>query len=453
MRKFHHRSATRRSFLKRAGALAAAPWIIPASARGADGSTAPSNRVTLGFIGLGFMGQRHHLSRFVEYPEAQVLGVCDVDRWRRENALHTVETAYAGARASSSYRACTAHNDLRELIARDDIDAVLIATGERWHGPATVMAAEAGKDIFVEKPISLTIDEGRAMVEAVRRYGRVCQVGLYQRSAAEFQLACRLIREEALGKIQRIYITLSGASQDVDLPAEPIPDGLDWNLWVGPSPWHPFNHRFHQYGESKGVVPWSFCRDFGGGRLTSNTVHALDVVHWALDLEESGPLEIVPPDTGRYPELTYKYPGDVLVHVVEKRLDPKHHVLPPGWNELTSIQNFGGLFIGERGWIHVGRSGFLVSNPPQLVADGPGPYVRFVALQQHQRNWLKAIRTREKPTCDLAPGCRATIAAHLGCIALWTGRALTWDPVAGEFPGDDEANRMQRRALRSPWHV
>ena len=453
MQNLNRRRTSRRTFLKNLGTLAAAPAIVPASALGADGAVAPSNRVTLGFIGLGFMGQRHHLSRFVDYPEAQVLAVCDVDRWRRENAQATVESAYSSARTGGVYRGCTGCNDLRELLARDDIDAVLIATGERWHGPATVLAAEAGKDIFVEKPISLTIREGRAMVEAVRRYGRVCQVGLYQRSAAEFQLACRLVREGVLGKIERIYIILSGTSSDVDLPAEPVPDGLDWDLWLGPAPWRPFNHRFHQYGESKGVVPWSFCRDFGGGRLTSNTVHALDVVQWALGVEDSGPLEIEPPLTGEYPDLTFKYPGGVPVHVVEKRLDATKHVLPKGWNELTSIQNFGGVFVGERGWIHVGRSGFLVSNPPELVAGGPGPYDRFVALKQHHRNWLAAIRSREKPACDIAVGCQATIAAHLGCIALWTGRALTWDPVAEEFPGDDEANRMRRRALRSPWYV
>ncbi len=448
-----HHGASRRAFLKTTGAAALAPWVVPASALGADGTTAPSNRITLGFIGIGFMGQRHHLSRFVNYPEAQVLAVCDVDRWRREHGQTTVETAYAARRASGTYRGCAGYNDFRELLARDDIDAVLIATGDRWHGPITVMAAEAGKDIFVEKPISLTIAEGRAMVETVRRYGRVCQVGLYQRSAAEFQLACQLVLDGALGKIQRIYIQKPGTSCEVALPAEPVPDGLDWDLWLGPSPWRPFNHRFHRYGESKGVVPWSFCKDFGAGSLTSHTVHNLDVVHWVLGLDEAGPVEILPPGTSEYPDLTYKYPGGVPVHVVEKRLDARKHILPKGWDELMSLQGFGAVFVGERGWVHVGRSGYLVSSPPELVENGPGPYNRFIALMQHQRNWLDAIRTRRRPACDVAVGCQATIAAHLGCIATWTGRALKWDPVREQFLGDNEANRMRRRAMRQPWRV
>jgi len=453
MQRIDRRGAGRRAFLRTAGGLVVAPWIVPAAALGRDGRVAPSNRITLGFIGLGFMGQRHHVSRFVEYPEAQVVAVCDVDRWRREHAQATVETAYAAQKAGGTYRGCAAYNDLRELLARDDVDAVVIATGERWHAPATIMAAEAGKDIFVEKPTSLTIAEAGAMVRAVRRCGRVCQTGLYQRSAEEFQLACRLVREGALGKIERIYVIISGTSSEVELPADPVPDGLDWDLWLGPAPWRPFNKRFHQYGESKGVVPWSFCRDFGGGSLTSNTVHAFDTVQWVLGMDESGPLEIVPPETGLVPDLTFKYPGDVLVHVVDQRLDGSKHILPKGWDELTSIQNFGGVFVGERGWIHVGRSGYLTSNPPELVVGGPGPYDRFTALRRHQRDWLEAIRTRRRPNCDIAVGCQSTIVAHLGCIARWTGRTLTWDAAGEQFVGDEEANRMRRRAMRQPWHV
>jgi len=446
-------ATSRRAFLRNAGALTLAPWVIPASALGADGATAPSNRTTLGFIGVGFMGQRHHLSRFVGYPEAQVLAVCDVDRWRRENALATVDTAYAAQRTAGTYRGCSGYNDLRELLARDDIDAVLIATGDRWHGTAAVLAARAGKDAYVEKSLCLTIAEGRAMVEAMRRYGRVCQVGLQQRSGREFQLACRLVRQGALGKIHTIYVISPGVSADVDLPAEPVPDGLDWDLWLGPAPWRPFNSRFHQYGQTKGVVPWNFCRDFGGGMLTSNDVHSFDVVQWALEMDHSGPVEIVPPGAGSSGSLTFKYPGDVLVHVVDKRLDPKKHFIPKGWDTLTSIQNFGALFIGERGWIHVGRSGYLTAQPAELVADNLGRYDRFVALENHHHNWLQAVRTRARPACDVAVGCQSTIVALLGCIACWTGRTLKWDPVQETFLNDSEANRLRRRAMRAPWQV
>ena len=448
--------ASRRAFLRKAGALALAPlapWFVPASALGADGGVAPSNRITLGFIGVGFMGQIHHLSRFLQYPEAQTLAVCDVDRWRREHAQAVADAAYTAQRGSASYRACAAYNDLRELLARPDIDAVLIATGDRWHAAATVMAAAAGKDVYVEKPLALTIGEGRAMVEAVRRYGRVCQVGLQQRSAAEFRLACQLVRDGAVGKLQMIYVISPGVSGDADLPADPLPDGLDWDLWLGPAPWRPFNRRYHQYGQPKGVVPWNFCRDFGGGILTSNDVHAFDLVQWALGMDRAGPLEITPPQAEPHADLTYKYPGGLPVYVVDKRLDAKKHFIPKGWNELTSIQNFGALFVGDRGWIHVGRSGYLTSFPAEIASGGPGRYDRFVALESHHHNWLNAVRTRERPACDVAVGCQSTIVAQLGCIACWTGRRLKWDPAAERFLGDDEANRLRRRALREPWRV
>lgn len=456
MHRIHRDSVSRRAFLRKTGTIAVTPlvpWMVPASSLGADGTIAPSNRITLGFIGIGFMGQKHHLSRFVQYPEAQVLAVCDVDRWRREHGQRIVETAYAAQRTNGVYRGCAAYNDLRELLSRDDIDAVVIATGDRWHGAATVMAAQAGKDVYVEKPMSLTIDEARAMVKAIRRYGRVCQVGLQQRSAPEFRLGCQLVRDGAIGKVDRIYVVFPGVSSDVDLPAEPVPEGLDWDLWLGPAPWRPFNRRFHPYGEPKGVVPWNICRDFGGGMLTSNDVHAFDVVQWALGMDQAGPVEIVPPETGAYPALTYRYPGDVLVQVVQGRLDAKIHEIPKGWNEITSIQNFGALFVGERGWLHVGRSGYLTSFPAELAANGPGRYDRFVALENHHRDWLAAIATRRRPACDATIGCQSTIVAHLGCIASWTGRALKWDPVQEQFLDDAEANRMRRRGMREPWRV
>jgi len=452
MQQVFHRRHSRRRFVRTAGALALAPWVIPASALGADGTTAPSDRVTLGLIGVGMVGQGH-LQAFLRHSEVQVVGVCDVDRWRREHAQAAAERAYAGQRTSGAYRGCAAHIDLRELLARDDVDAVFVGTGDRWHAVATVMAAKAGKDVYVEKPISLTIGEARAMVEAVRRYGRVCQCGLQQRSAREFRLACRLVRDGALGKIQAVYVIAPGTSIEVNLPAEPVPESLDWDLWLGPAPWRPFNHRFHYLGRPLNVVPWDFCRDFGGGALTSGVVHAFDVVQWGLGMDQAGPVEVVPPETGLYPSLTYKYPNGVLVHVVGGRLERTKHAIPKGWDEATPIQVFGALFVGDRGWIHVGRQGYLQSFPAEIVKHYPPRYNQLLAAPDHHHDWLQAIRTRRPPACDVAIGCQSTIVSHLGCIASWTGRALKWDPVQEEFLGDDEANRMRRRAMRDPWRV
>ena len=238
---------TRRALLKGAGALALAPYVAASLARGGEGAAAPSNRIALGFIGIGAMGQGH-LRCCLDLPEAQIVGVCDVDRWRREHAKAAVETRYAEQRPGGQYRGCEAYTDLRDLLARDDIDAVIIATGDRWHALATSLAVKAGKDVYCEKPVSLTVRQARAMVDVVRRYGRVFQGGLQQRSSGEFIRACDLVRAGAIGKVRVVYVNHPGTVADVDLPAEPVPDGLDWDLWLGPALWHPYNSRFHPYG-------------------------------------------------------------------------------------------------------------------------------------------------------------------------------------------------------------
>ncbi len=443
---------TRRRFLKQASAIVAAPTVISSTAIGSQGTPPPSDRITLGFIGVGMMGQGHH-RRFLRDPATQVLAICDVDTWRRENAKRLTEEEYAKQRRSGSYTGCKVYNDLRDMLARNDIDAVVIATGDRWHGVASVLAAEAGKDVYCEKPMSLTIYQGRAMVDAVRRYGRVFQTGLQQRSAREYRLACELVRDGALGKISDVYIHFPGTSSEVDLPAEPIPEGLDWNLWLGPAPWRPYNSRFHIYGKPPRVVPWDFCRDFGGGNLTSNAVHSFDVVQWALGADRSGPVEIAPPEAGGVSELTYKYATGETLHVVDRKLDPQKHAIPAGWDPITSLQNFGALYVGQRGWIHVGRMGYLTSYPKEIVTDYPARYDHSETVNDHHQNWLNAIRTRRRPAADVAIGYRSTSVAQLGCIAHWTGRVLKWDPAKEAFVGDDEANRLRRRAMREPWRV
>ena len=443
-------SISRRTFLKRAAAAAAIPYVVPSSVFGQGGAVAPSNRITLGFIGVGMMGQGH-VRVCLHQADAQVLAVCDVDKWRRENSQRMANEQYAAAKPSGAYRGCAAYNDLRELLARDDIDAVVIATGDRWHALATVLAAKAGKDVYCEKPVSLTIREARAMVEAIRRYGRVFQGGLQQRSSPEFIKASSLVQSGAIGKVQIVYITFPGASSDVSLPTEPVPDGLDWDLWLGPAPWRPFNGRFHIYGRPPRVVPWDFCRDFGGGNLTSNAVHSFDVVQWALGMDESGPVEIIPPETNQYPSLTYKYANGVLLQVVDWRLEPQKHLVPKGWDAATRLQAFGAVYVGDKGWIHVGREGYLKSYPAEILKQGVGPSESRRAVTGHHQNWLNCIRSRERPACDVEIGARSTMVAHLGCIAHWTRRALRWDPAAEIFPGDDEANRWLGRAMRPPW--
>jgi predicted dehydrogenase len=431
--------------------MAAAPWIVPASALGLDDRVAPSNRVTLGFIGIGMMG-RGHLRCFLNFDDTQVLGVCDVDTWRRNNALETVEANFASRGTGNSKSGCQGYNDLRELLARSDIDAVVVATGDRWHATASIMAAKAGKDIYCEKPISLTIQEARAMVDVARRYGRVFQIGLQQRSAPEFQLACHLALSGALGELSEVYVGFPGTSSNVNLPPEPVPPGLDWDLWLGPAPWRPFNSKYHHTGQPRFVVPWHFCRDFGGLNLTSNAVHAFDVVQWGLGMDQSGPVEIIPPETGKVPSLTYRYPNNVVLHV-DWKLDKPEYNIPQGWNPDTRLQNFGALFVGDEGWVHVGRNGFLQCYPESVQQRSTEFPQHKTAVTNHQRNWLDCIKSRETPRCDVAVGCQSTIVSHLGGIAHWTGRALKWDPSEDKFINDDEANRLRGRAQRAPWRL
>ncbi|HUT32044.1 MAG TPA: Gfo/Idh/MocA family oxidoreductase [Planctomycetota bacterium] len=439
----------RRDFVLRAAAAAAAPLVVPASALGAEGAAAPSRRIGLGFIGLGAMGSGH-LRCCLAYPDVQILATCDVDRWRRERAKAAVEEAYAARQAADKCQAC---NDLRDVLDRPDIDAVVIATGDRWHGLATVLAAQAGKDVYCEKPISLTIAEAQAMVQAVRRYDRVCQIGLQQRSTPEFIRACQLVRAGALGTLRIVYVNMAGTSADVSLPAEPVPEGLDWDLWLGPAPWRPYNRRFHPYGQWHGVVPWHFCRDFGGGNLTSNTVHAFDVVQWGLGMDASGPVEVTPPETGKVPLLTYRYASGVLCQVVNGRLPRPRDFELKGWDEATAVQNFGAVFVGDGGWIHVGREGYLRSQPEEIVRQHLPPPDGAHPVGNHHQDWFQCIRARRRTACDVAVGARSTTVSHLGCIAHWLARPLRWDPVREEFVGDSEANRWRSRPMRQPWQI
>ncbi len=445
-------SISRRAFLRGIPATVAVPYMVASSALGGEGRPAPSERIAIGSIGVGMMG-RGHVRICLGCPEAQVVAVCDVDRWRREDAKKTVEQTYAASEPDGKFRGCEAYNDLRDLLGRDDIDAVTIATGDNWHGLATVMAAKAGKDFYTEKPISKTIREARAMADAARRYARVGQIGLQQRSTPEFIKAAGLVQAGRIGKVKIVYVAFPGTCTDVSLPAQPVPEGLDWDLWLGPAPWREFNGRFHIYGKPPHVVPWHFCRDFGGGNLTSNAVHAVDIVQWALGMDQSGPVEVIPPETGDVPSLTYKYPGDVLLQVVPWHLDPQQHLVPEGWNVSTRLQNFGALYVGDEGWIHVGRGGYLQSHPASIV-EGPAPDGGpWHPVANHHQNWLNCIKSRDVPACDVAVGCRSTTVSHLGCIAHWTRRALKWDPAKEEFIGDEEANRLCFRAMRTPWRI
>lgn len=430
-----------------AGALAA-PIVLPGSVLGKNGSTAPSHRITVGFIGVGMMG-RGHFQIFTNYPDVQVVALSDVDPWRRNAATEALEKTYGAKQPGGLFHGFRAYADFRELLACHDIDAVVIATGERWHPAISVLAAQAGKDIYCEKPISLTIRQARTMVESVRRHQRVFQTGLQQRNSPDYRTAFAMVHAGRIGDVKLAYVSSSGVSPYLNLPAEPVPDGLDWDMWLGPCPWYPYNYRYHHTGPPQHVVPWSCNRAFGAGDLTSGLVHNLDSAHAGLRKDGTGPVEITPPGIDGVSSLTFKYADDTKI-ICATTLQEGQHIIPEGWNVKTPITNFGVLFVGDEGWIHVERFGFLDCYP-KYVLDSCFPKVHSV--EENHRDWLDCIRTRLRPKADIEIGACSTILAHLGCIALWTGRTLTWDPVKEEFVGDSEANALRSRASRAPWSV
>jgi hypothetical protein len=455
----------RRQFLRRtarASGLIAVPWLIPASARGANGTLPPSERITIGLVGRGAMGSGH-LRVLLDRKDTHVLAVCDVDRSRREEGRRLADESYAATRASGTYRGCAAYNDYRELLARPDLDAVLLATPDHWHTLATIDAAKAGKDVYCEKPVSVTIQEGRRLVEAVRRSGCVFQTGTQYRSIPTIRQVCEFVRAGGLGQVKAAFTlwmksgvpTLGDSYVPLDptLPAEPVPEGLDWDLWVGPAMYRPYHSAYHR-NPSPGVVPWVFCDAFGVGAVTGYHSHAADVIQYALGMETSGPIEIIHPSSGRFPTLTYRYANGVLLHHLDHWGQAKelYQAVPAG-ARLEGL--FGGLFVGERGWItSMSGSGPVEGGPRQLLNEMQ-LRTREVAIgsNNHHANWLDSIRTRTYPSAHAEIGHRSASLGHLAIIAYRLGRSLKWDLAKEAFVGDEAANHLRARALREPWRL
>jgi hypothetical protein len=438
---------TRRELALRAAA--AGPLLLPWAARGAP---APSARITVAVIGLGAMGSGH-LAYCLGDRSVQLLALCDVDRVRRDDGMRSVAGAY-GAQGATSVKP---YNDYRDLLARPDIDAVLIATPDHWHTPISVDAAKAGKDVYCEKPISMTIAEGRRLVNVMREHARVFQTGTQYRSITTIRNVVRFVRRGGLGKVKHAFTLWSrteGSYTPVcyPLPAEPVPDGLDWDLWVGPAPWRPYNSRFHR-NPVPGVVPWAFCEDFGVASITWHHSHAADVAQYALGVEETGPVEIIHPSSNRYPTLTFRYADGTLLHLVEDwgMVSNTYHAVPAG---ARLEGNFGGVYVGERGWVtSMTGAGRLEGAPESLFEEMEMPRHEAGWGQAHHGNWLECIRTRNRTSTDGELGHRSASLGHLAHIAYKLQRSLKWDPVREVFPADPEANRLCSRAMREPWRL
>ncbi|MHB1034513.1 MAG: Gfo/Idh/MocA family protein [Pirellulales bacterium] len=416
-------SLTRRRFLGQAtgaaGLALALPYLVPQTAFGAN------ERVVTGHIGVGGQGGSN-LGKLL----ANAAAVCDLDK----DHLAKAQQRVAGR---DGKRKCDAYGDFRNLLDRKDIDAVVVSTPDHWHALPTVRACEAGKDVYCEKPLSLTIAEGRAMVEAARRHKRIVQTGSQQRSDDKFRLACELVRSGRLGKIERITVGIPG----VNFAGPPVPDSdpppqLDYDFWLGPAPKRPYNEKRVHY-------LFRFFWDYSGGQMTNWGAHHLDIAQWGMGTDETGPIEIE--GEAKYhaqhwyevPEqfrVTYKYANGATV-VCGQGL--------PG----------GTTFEGAKGKIHVNR-GLLKSEPADLIAKPlEAGDVHLYASKNHHANWLESIKTRKPTICDVAIGHRSATVCHLGNIAIRVGRKIKWDPVAEQIIGDEEANRMLSRPYRAPWKL
>ena len=430
---------TRRQFLRRGaaavGAAVVAPAIVPATVFGRNGFLAPSDRVAMGFIGVGTQGGGHLLGGAWTYltggyaarKDVQVLAVCDVWRDRRERARLRVNEHYAEVYGAAGDKACEAYVDFRKILDRSDIDAVLIATPAHWHATMAVMAAEAGKDIYCEKPTAVTVRESQAVLAAVRRYGRVYQAGTQQRSeyGGLFRRACEYVRGGRIGRLKEVYAYRDGGAIFWPKrfgPGQPVPDGLDWDLYLGPAPALPYDGDTGPHRFDIGELNWG--------------QHHYDFIQWATGSDETGPVELFTADGCT----NYRYANGVTVY---GRACPGEPVGGDG----------GAVFVGSDGRVAVDRDA-LVSYPASIAREPLRPE-EFHAYRSdsHSGNFLDCVRTRKRPICDAAVAHRAASALLLGGVEKQLGRPLKWDPVKEEFPGDDEANRMLSIAARAPWGV
>ena len=423
----------RREFFKRSVSIAGAivlPTLIPGSALGKNGRLPASDRIVLGFIGQGGQGTNQLIGTrwapkggFMGREDTHVVAVCDVNAKRLQAAKQRVDEKHGN-------RDCAAYHKFEDLYARKDIDAVVIATGDRWHASLAMAAAKAGKDIYCEKPSSLTISEARAVADTMRRYGRIMQVGTQQRSWHEFRFACELVRNGYIGVVKKITVNVGGPpTLYCNAPAEPEPDWLDWDRWLGPSPWRPYTSKIAPGG-------WYAYRDYSGGGMTNWGAHMFDIAQWGLGMDESGPVEINPPDGKEYPILTYRYAnGALLVRDKISRDEP------------------GVRFEGSEGMVEVSRN-HLITEPGYLKRQKIGrDEINLYKSLNHQNDFLQAVRTRRRPASDADVARRSITVCHLGNIAYYLKRPLKWNPDMEKFIDDPAANRMLDREKRAPWKI
>ena len=451
------RKINRRQFLKKSAALTPAvlgfPYIVKSSVFGADGSTAPSERIVMGCIGMGGQGT-YNMKAFLNNPDVQVVAVCDVNRGNASyDMLYQAPGSTAGREparviVNNKYgnRDCATYNDFRELLCRDDIDAVSVCTPDHWHGLISIAAAKSNKDIYCEKPLVNTIAEGRALCEAVTRHGRVLQTGSHERSNDSVRFACELVRNGRIGKLHTIRVNMPNSdSHHLEIlksnypqPTMPVPDGFDYDMWLGHTPWVEYTQRRCHFW-------WRFILDYGGGEMTDRGAHIIDIGQLGNNTDDTGPIEISgsgkAPDKGIY--------DTFMEYNFECRYANGVRLIG------GSSGNRGLKFEGTDGWIFIHiHGGRLEAEPESLLKESIGPNeIHLGRSPEHHRNFLDSVKTRRQPIAPAEVGHRTAAICHLVNIAMLTGSKLKWEPDTEQIVNNVDANRMLARPMRSPWRL
>ncbi|MCC6127373.1 MAG: Gfo/Idh/MocA family oxidoreductase [Pirellulales bacterium] len=427
-------STTRRDFLRTAASLAGAatlPLLIPRSVLFAADQPGANDRIGIGYIGVGRRAQQ-----LMKLPKAaKFIAVSDVSLPQAEKIGEKLK--------------CKHFQDYRQMLELKELDAVMVASPDHWHALHTIHACQAGKDVYCEKPLTLTVREGRTMVEAARKYNRVVQTGSQQRSLTLNRHGCELIRKGVIGKIHTVIASNYPSPWNVRLPGQPVPAGLDWNAWCGQVEPVPFNQDIFVSRSNPG---WISMQPFSGGEMTGWGAHGLDQIQCALNKDDGGPVEIwVEGEKFAPPTLTKPHTYE------DGNLRCMHPIVffryadGPVVKMVTHPQNAGGVFIGEKGQILLDRNKYQV-DPVELDAQ-PADHKLPFTLTPHFQNWFDCMRTRQRPVADVEIAHRTATLCHLGNIVRWVGRKLTWDPVQEIFPGDDEANKYLSRPMRKPYQL
>ncbi|MBM3289639.1 MAG: Gfo/Idh/MocA family oxidoreductase [Candidatus Hydrogenedentes bacterium] len=438
----------RRSFLKTAAATAA-PFILPSRVWAAE--TQPNDRITMGFIGMGKQN-RYLLGTFLHYKECRAVAVCDVDTTRRESAQQMVNQFYT-EKPDLGPADCQAYNDFREIIAREDIDAVCIATPDHWHAIPTIAALESGKDVYCEKPLTHNIHESIAVIDAVEKHKRVLQTGSMQRSMREFRIACELVQNGAIGKIDHVDCSFGPPGVPCNLPEEPLEPGLDWDMWIGPGPVRPYNSVLSPRGVHDHFPDWRSYKEYGGGMVCDWGAHHLDIAQWGLGMDDSGPVEVRPPDDPKAQN------GGVLHYANGVR--------------VTHVNGFGAEFFGSEGEVKVNRgqiefyrggkkiAGFVKREDGSLGATLQriedeylkDAKIKLYRSDNHLKDFLDCVRSRTKPITNEHVGGRTAICCHLLNQAYYNHAVLKWKPKRMQFAPNGGKPEWLTRDYRAPWKV